>query len=165
MTMMHKYLTPLIVIILDQITKVLAVKHLTAGPVAVLPVFSLVLVHNTGISFGMFDHAGHMGPLVLTLVEVLIAVFFAAWLAKVDNKYLAVAIGAVIGGALGNVIDRVRLGAVIDFLDFHLGDLHWPAFNVADSVICVGIAFVVLDGLFFERKRLKTDTVSHEKSS
>lgn len=162
---MHKYLTPLIVVILDQITKVLAVKHLAAGPVPVLPVFSLVLVHNKGVSFGMFNDAGQTGPMILTIVEVIIAVFFAAWLAKIDNKYLGIAIGAVIGGAIGNVIDRVRIGAVIDFLDFHLGNLHWPAFNVADSAICVGIAFVVLDGLFFERKRLKTDTVSHEKPS
>ena len=152
------FLPPLLVIILDQITKILALKYFAAGPVAVLPFFSLVLVHNTGIRFGLFNHGGTAGPLILTAASLLIAVGFGVWMTKVENRPLAVSIGAVIGGALGNVIDRVRFGAVIDFLDFHLGDLHWPAFNVADSCIVMGIAFIVLDGLLFEPKRKKPGT-------
>jgi signal peptidase II len=65
---------------------------------------------------------------------------------------LAVAIGLIIGGAIGNVIDRIRLGAVVDFLDFHIGTWHWPAFNVADSAICIGVAVMLLDGLLLRRE-------------
>ncbi len=146
----RKFLVPLLVIIVDQITKMFALK--LTGPVAVLPVFNFVLVHNTGISFGMFNNAAQ-GPLILSLMSVVVCVLFGVWLARVDHKPLAAAIGAVIGGALGNVIDRLRFGWVTDFLDFHIKDWHYPAFNVADSAIVLGIAFIVLDGLFFERKR------------
>ena len=152
------FVPPLLVMIVDQITKILALKYFAAGPVVVLPFFSLVLVHNTGVSFGLFNHMGATGPVMLTVVSLAIAAGFGVWMTKVDNTPLAIAIGAVIGGALGNVFDRVQSGAVIDFLDFHLGDLHWPAFNVADSCIVMGIAFIVLDGLLFEPKRKKPGT-------
>src|SRR6516162_8866871 len=74
------------------------------------------------------------------------------WLSRVESPLLAVAIGLVIGGAIGNVIDRICFGAVVDFLDFHVGSWHWPAFNVADSAICVGVAVMLLDGLLLRRE-------------
>jgi len=74
------------------------------------------------------------------------------WLSRVGSPLLATAIGLIIGGAIGNVVDRVRLGAVVDFLDFHVGRWHWPAFNVADSAICVGVAVMLLDGLLLRRE-------------
>jgi len=74
------------------------------------------------------------------------------WLSRVESSLLAVAIGLVIGGAIGNVIDRLRFGAVVDFLDFHVGSWHWPAFNIADSAICVGVAVMLLDGLLLRRE-------------
>jgi signal peptidase II len=74
------------------------------------------------------------------------------WLSRVSSPFLAVAIGLIIGGAMGNVIDRLRLGAVVDFLDFHLGAAHWPAFNLADSAICIGVAAMLLDGLLLRRE-------------
>ena len=74
------------------------------------------------------------------------------WLRRVTSPLLAVAIGLIIGGAVGNVVDRIRLGAVVDFLDFHIGSWHWPAFNLADSAICVGVAAMLLDGLLLHRE-------------
>lgn len=149
----------LLVIIVDQITKNLIVTFLYEGQKEVLPFFNLVHVWNRGISFGLFNH-DHSGAWLLVGLSLVITVFFFIWLRKVDHKPLALAIGAVIGGALGNVIDRIRFQAVVDFLDFHISGWHYPAFNVADSAIVLGIAYIVLDSLFFEPKRNKP--VSHE---
>ncbi len=77
------------------------------------------------------------------------------WLHREPERFLALAVGLIVGGAMGNVVDRVRLGAVMDFLDFHLGTWHWPAFNLADSAITMGVAFLVFDGLFRGRRRSK----------
>jgi signal peptidase II len=74
------------------------------------------------------------------------------WLTRIDSPLLAGAIGLVIGGAIGNVIDRIRLGAVVDFLDFYVGSWHWPAFNVADSAICIGVAAMLLESLLLRRE-------------
>ncbi|MCB1556607.1 MAG: signal peptidase II, partial [Alphaproteobacteria bacterium] len=116
-------------------------------------VFNLVLVWNKGISFGMFTQHGDYGPYILSALSLAIAGFFLIWLLRTTNRRLALSIGLVIGGAIGNVIDRLRFGAVVDFLDFHWKDWHYPAFNVADSAIVIGIAFIVLDGLLWEPKR------------
>jgi signal peptidase II len=75
------------------------------------------------------------------------------WLARAESHWLQIGIGLVVGGAIGNVIDRIRFGAVVDFLDFHLGGWHWPAFNIADSAITVGVLFLLTDGLFRRTER------------
>ena len=155
-------LIALIIIVLDQITKATIMGRIETGDITVLPFFNLVLVWNRGISFGMLPH-GMAGPYVLVALSLVITSGFVVWLWRADHRGLAVAIGAVIGGALGNVIDRLRFGAVVDFLDFHIGNMHWPAFNVADSAICVGIAFIIADGLFFEPKRKGSE--NHEKTA
>lgn len=142
----------LLIIIIDQITKNLIVAYLWEGQKEILPFFNLVHVWNRGVSFGLFNH-DHSGAWILCALSLAITAFFVHWLWRVDHKPLALAIGAVIGGALGNVIDRVRFQAVVDFLDFHVGAWHYPAFNVADSAIVLGIAYIVLDSLFFEPKR------------
>lgn len=142
----------LLVIIIDQITKNLIVTFLYEGQKEVLPFFNLVHVWNRGISFGLFNH-DHSGAWLLVGLSLVITVFFVLWLRKIDYKPLALAIGAVIGGALGNVVDRIRFQAVVDFLDFHAFGWHYPAFNVADSAIVLGIAYIILDSLFFEPKR------------
>jgi signal peptidase II len=138
------------VIILDQISKAAVLAHIDE-PVKILPVFNLVLVWNEGISFGIFND-GAAGPLILTGLSLVITAFLLIWLWRAAKAPLAIALGLVIGGALGNVLDRLGRGAVVDFLDFHAGQWHWPAFNVADSCIVMGVAFLVLDGLFFEPK-------------
>ncbi|HVC55382.1 MAG TPA: signal peptidase II [Stellaceae bacterium] len=108
--------------------------------------FNLVLACNSGVSFGMFNRAG-VNALVFGLVAGVIVIALLVWLGRVRSGFLAVAIGLVIGGAVGNLIDRLRLGAVVDFLDFHLGTWHWPAFNFADSAIFLGVMAMLLDGM------------------
>lgn len=148
-----KFLPALLVVVFDQMTKAAIMGRIETGHITVTPFFNLVLVWNRGISFGLFNAHSDFGPYLLVALSLAISVFFAIWLLRADNRALSIAISIIIGGAIGNVIDRLRFGAVVDFLDFHAWGWHWPAFNIADSAICVGIAFVVLDGLFFEPRR------------
>ena len=90
--------------------------------------------------------------MLFSLVAAAIVTVLIYWLSRAESSLLAVAIGLIIGGAIGNVIDRIRFGAVVDFLDFHVGTWHWPAFNIADSAICVGVAVMLLDGLLLRRQ-------------
>jgi len=109
--------------------------------------FSLVPVWNRGVSFGILAARDGSTAWLLSGVALVVAVGLIAWLSRVERALLALSLGLVIGGALGNVIDRGRFGAVFDFLDFHVASWHWPAFNVADSAITVGVALLLLDGL------------------
>lgn len=112
---------------------------------------NIVMVWNKGISFGMLnDHKS--GPFLLTLLAVVIVAVFFLWMTRCPSNIARTAIALIIGGALGNVIDRLRFGAVADFLDFHVSGWHWPAFNVGDSTICIGIAILLVHSLFFETK-------------
>lgn len=107
--------------------------------------FNLVMVWNTGVSFGLFS--GIDARWLLIVVSLAIAVALAIWMWRADNHWLVLALALVIGGAIGNVIDRFWHGAVVDFLDFHLYGWHWPAFNIADSAICIGVGVLLLDSL------------------
>ena len=144
------------ILIADRITKVMALDSLSDGPVTVLPVFNLVLVWNRGVSFGLFTQDSTTGPYILSGLSFLIVLALFIWLIKTDFKPLGIALSAVIAGAIGNIIDRLVYGAVIDFLDFHVAGYHWPAFNIADSAIVLGIVFIAVDGLFWEPKRKQT---------
>ena len=114
--------------------------------------FNLVRAWNTGVSFSMFNDWGMWGVVLLSLLAFGIILFLLLWLRKEQSRVLQVALGLIIGGAVGNVIDRIRLGAVFDFLDFHLGEQHWPAFNVADSFICIGAGIIIIHSLFIKDK-------------
>ena len=92
-------------------------------------------------------------PWLLSGLALAVVVALGFWLRRVAHPLVGVALGLIIGGALGNVIDRVRFGAVVDFLDFHALGYHWPAFNVADSAICVGAALLLVDGLLAPRRQ------------
>jgi signal peptidase II len=146
-----------VIVVLDQLTKaaVLALfvhQGLDDGT-RVAPFFNLVLTFNRGVSFGLLSAGGGgRGALLFALVAGAIVAGLLWWLARAESPLLAVAIGLIVGGAVGNVIDRIRLGAVVDFLDFHLGSWHWPAFNLADSAICLGVAAMLLDGLLLQRQ-------------
>lgn len=129
--------------------------RLPFATVEILPFFNLTMVWNEGISFGLFHGTGIW---LLTGVALLITVLFSVWLVKAKYWLPAVALSLVIGGAVGNVIDRLRFGGVADFFDFHLMRWHYPAFNVADCGVVVGIALLVVDGLFFEPRRNKQAT-------
>ncbi len=148
-----------IVAILDQLSKAAILRHFAGngfGRERLASFFNLVLVYNRGVSFGMFNGGAGSGAgldaLLFSLAAAAIVIGLVYWLNRVSNPLLAVAIGLIIGGAAGNVADRIRLGAVVDFLDFHIGSWHWPAFNLADSAICVGVAAMLLDGLLLHRE-------------
>lgn len=142
----------LCVLALDQLTKAVALRALFGQPpIEVTGFLNLVLVWNPGVSFGMLQGLGDLGPWLLTGFGVAVSAALLFWLLREQRTPTRVAIGLVLGGAIGNIIDRVRFGAVIDFLDFHALGYHWPAFNISDSAIVVGAALLVLDGLRSER--------------
>lgn len=126
--------------------------RLPYASVEVLPFFNLTMVWNEGISFGLFQGSGVW---ILSAISLIITVAFSIWMFRAQGWLQVISLGMVIGGAIGNVIDRVRFGAVADFFDFHVLGWHYPAFNVADCGIVVGIALLVIDGIFLEPKRNK----------
>lgn len=126
------------------------VGRLPFASIEVLPFFNIVMVWNQGVSFGMFNGSSAYGPLILSGLSLVIAGIFLVWLFRSRSKLQCFAIVFVIAGALGNVVDRVRFGAVIDFLDFHIAGLHWPAFNVADSCVFIGVFLLIVQSFFFE---------------
>jgi len=122
------------------------VAGMTAPRVEVTSFFNLTLVWNYGISFGLFG--GENGAWIWSTVAVLVSIALLVWLWRANGRLLAVSLGLVIGGALGNVIDRLRFGAVADFLDFHLMGYHFFVFNVADAAISIGVVLIVIDSFF-----------------
>jgi signal peptidase II len=135
----------LAVLIADQWSKAaVSTAGFDRSPRDILPFFSLVLVHNRGISFGLFTQVQAAMPWALTATTSAVAAGLLIWLARANDWFITLALGFIIGGALGNIIDRLRLGAVTDFLDFHLGGYHWPAFNLADSAIFIGVVILLL---------------------
>jgi signal peptidase II len=140
---------------LDQASKwwLLDVMEKAGGPIELLPVFNLVMVWNPGVSFGMFQTGSAWAPWILSALALVIVLVLMRWLAKAENRFIAAGLGLVIGGAIGNVIDRMVWGKVADFFDFHIDAWHWPAFNIADAAIVVGAAILILDGLFASRGR------------
>lgn len=138
---------------LDQITKLWVVAKFERYEV--LPVidgfFNLILTYNKGAAFGMFadlpDGTRQIVLAITTSAALLAVLYFLAKDYK-DNRTAQVAMSLILAGAAGNLIDRVRLGEVIDFLDVYLGQYHWPAFNVADSAICIGVTILLFLGLF-----------------
>ena len=117
--------------------------------VPVLPSFNLTMVWNEGISFGLFQNMG-IWPLVA--MAFVISVVLMKWLLQSTSKFEAISLGMIIGGAIGNVIDRFRFGAVADFFDVYVGTYHWPAFNIADSAISIGVILLLIHGLFMDKE-------------
>jgi lipoprotein signal peptidase len=117
------------------------------GSVAVLPFLNFTMVWNKGVTFGLLGGLGDAAAWVLGGVAVLVVVALFVWLRRAENRMVAVALGAIAGGAIGNVIDRVRFGAVVDFLHAHAFGFSWYVFNVADAAIVCGVAALVLDSL------------------
>ena len=136
----------IVVLAVDQLSKWAALAGLSyAHPVEVLPFFDLTLLYNTGAAFSFLaDHDGWQRWFFVFLAGVITAALLA-WLVFVAIRDWRVKAGitAVIGGAIGNVIDRVAYGHVVDFLDFHVAGWHWPAFNIADAAITIGVALII----------------------
>jgi len=138
----------LFTLISDQISKLFVVKNLFVGEsIKVLPFFNIVHVRNKGVTFGLLS--GNLQPIVFIVLSLIIIGFLIDYARK--NKNYRPFISLIIGGAIGNVIDRVIYGSVVDFLDFHLGRYHWPAFNIADSTIVIGV-FVLFFISYLEEK-------------
>ena len=115
--------------------------------IEVLPFFNLVMVWNRGVSYGLFQADSFLGWLALTVFSLGAVVGLIWWLTTIDRRFLAVGVGLLIGGALGNVIDRVVYGAVADFFHFHAWGRDWYVFNVADAAITIGVVILLLDAL------------------
>ncbi|MEQ8247385.1 MAG: signal peptidase II [Alphaproteobacteria bacterium] len=140
------------VIAVDQVTKYWALDTILLGQrIPVTDFFNLVLTFNPGISFSLFQEA--WGRWVFSALALAIVVGLAVWLRRQSAVWLGVAGGAIIGGALGNTIDRVVHGAVVDFLDFHAFGYHWPAFNAADSAIVTGVVMILTEGVIVGRRK------------
>jgi lipoprotein signal peptidase len=108
----------------------------------------LSMVWNRGVTFGLLSGEGPWNHLILALLAAGIAVFLVRWLARAETRWVAVALGLVIGGAIGNVLDRLRFGAVVDFVDAYAWGWHWYVFNLADAGIVCGVAALLADALF-----------------
>ena len=142
---MMLYLIIPLIVLLDQATKILATNaFLKHGPQEITSFFRLTLIHNTGISLSLFNDLP--SPWILTTLALLITGFLFYWQATEKNLLIRLTLLLIIGGALGNIIDRIRLGGVVDFLDIHWHEYHWPAFNVADAAVCsgMGLMFIIL---------------------
>jgi len=138
------------VVLLDQGSKSWILQRVMVPPrvIEVTSFFNLVLTWNRGVSFGLFNNDSSLNAWVLPVVAVLILAFLFFWLKRAKTLVMSIGLGLIIGGAFGNLIDRLRFGAVADFLDFHVAGYHWPAFNVADAGITVGVGVLIADSLF-----------------
>jgi lipoprotein signal peptidase len=115
--------------------------------ITLLPVLNLRLGFNTGVTFGMFAESAAGAVWLLVSIKLAVVAWLLLWLRRAASRIEATAIGLIVGGALGNILDRLRIGAVTDFIDAHFGGWHWPTFNMADAAIVIGVALLVLTGL------------------
>jgi signal peptidase II len=138
-----------VVIVLDQVSKAAISSHFVYGEgLVVTSFFNLVLAHNMGASFSMLNDAGGWQRWLFSAVAVIASVWIFFLLRKhAQQRLFSFALSFIMGGALGNLIDRMRFGYVVDFLDFHWNEHHFAAFNLADSAITCGAALLILDGL------------------
>jgi signal peptidase II len=158
---MSFYLIALGIILLDRATKLVIIQTLRLGQgIPVIPgFFDIVFVLNPGAAFGFLATLSEQvrNPLfiLISILAVVLIVFYHTRYLR-SHRLVSVALGLVLGGAVGNLIDRLRYGMVVDFLDVHAGPYHWPAFNVADSAISVGVSLMILDMLLDWRRERKT---------
>lgn len=121
--------------------------------------FNMVMVWNKGVSFGMFASAHDIMPYVLSCVAVMMSIILGVWMSRTKYMSALIPLAMIISGAMANVWDRLRFGAVADFLDFHYQDMHYPAFNIADCCIVVGVLLLAFDGVILERCRQKKENL------
>ena len=151
----------MLVIVLDQFTKFLASHFLQVHvPVELLPGLSLTLMHNTGAAFSFLSKAGGWQRWFFIVLTAVVSIVIVIWLIKLSRsqRWVACALALILGGALGNLYDRILLGYVVDFIDAYYRNYHWPAFNIADSAITCGAVMLIIDAVFFNRKDNATDT-------
>ena len=146
----------LAIVILDQFSKWFVTAHLHVyETLYVLPVFNIALLHNTGAAFSMLAGQPGWQRWFFVILAMVIVTLIVIWLVRMpaqENRWIAAGIALVAGGAVGNVLDRLVTGYVVDFLQFHWQGWFFPAFNVADSAITVGAIMLILDGVFMQRR-------------
>ena len=149
----------LVAILIDQLTKFFVQGYFDKfnAPFSFGGFFNLVEAWNTGVSFSMFNDGGLVGIVLLSVFAIGVVIFLMFWLKKETNRLTQISLGLIIGGAIGNVVDRIRFGAVYDFLDFYYKTWHWPAFNMADSFICIGAFIIILQGVLNADCKLKKE--------
>ncbi len=129
--------------------------HFPPVNITVTSFFNMVMVWNKGVSFGMFSSYHDMMPYVLSAVALLIAMILIIWMTRTQVLSTLIPLAMIVAGALANIWDRLRFGAVADFFDFHVFGYHYPAFNIADCCVVIGVIALAYDGLFLEPRRLK----------
>ena len=147
-----------LVVLADQATKALVLARFALGErLELAPFFNLVLVYNKGAAFSFLsDAGGWQKPLLIAFAVGAAALVSFMIVRRPRERLLCTALALILGGALGNVIDRLRFGQVIDFLDAHAGGYHWPAFNVADSAITIGALLLILEGFVHRERRARS---------
>jgi len=149
----------IIVVILDQLTKYIASTSLEMyKPVAVMPMFNWTLMHNTGAAFSFLAEAGGWQRWFFAVIAIVVSIVIVVWIKRLrqDEKWQAIALALILGGAIGNVIDRILLGYVVDFIDIYYKQWSWPAFNIADSAIFIGVAMIIIESIREHRLERKT---------
>jgi signal peptidase II len=145
----------LIILVLDQITKTWVSTHLSFNqPINILPYFDLRLLHNTGAAWSFLADQGGWQRWFLSGLAIIVSIVIMVWLTRLDSKqrWLACALALILGGALGNVMDRVIYGYVVDFIDIYYQAWHWPAFNIADIGISIGAVMLLIDAIIFKQE-------------
>jgi len=157
----------LVVILLDQLTKFWIVASIpNGGAVYALPVLNIIHTYNPGAAWSMFANAGGAQRWVFSALAVVVSVVLVYWLRRLSlgsQKLLITGLTLILGGAIGNVLDRLRIGHVVDFIQVHWDNSYFPAFNIADSAISVGATFVILDALLESQRERKAKAKADPK--
>jgi signal peptidase II len=143
-------------LVLDQTTKLYGLFVIdlpVREPVRLAPFLDLIVVWNRGISYGLFQQHSDLGRWILIAVSLAAALGLSVWIHRTPSKMLAVSLGLIVGGAIGNAIDRLALGAVFDFIHLHVGSFSWYVFNVADAAIVAGVVGLLYDSFVLEKRR------------
>jgi len=153
----HWFALATLVVAVDQATKAAVLTSFSPGErLSLAPFFNLVLVYNKGAAFSFLAQAaGWQKPLLVAFALGAAAIVSVLILRRPGEKLLGTGLAFILGGALGNVIDRLRFGQVVDFLDLHAAGYHWPAFNVADSAITIGAMLLILEGFMHRERRAR----------
>ena len=163
------FLLALVVLVADQLSKWWILESFNLpekGSVALLPFMNFTMVWNKGVSMGLFTANGDLGRWALIIVTSLVAIGLTIWLVRGADKWLSLALGGIIGGAVGNIIDRIMHGAVADFIHLHAFNWSFYVFNVADAAISLGVIILLFDGLRGEDKSpTKDENTSGQKSA
>jgi len=149
-----------IFLLLDQLTKYLAVTYIQPHEsIEVMPFFNLVIRYNPGAAFSFLADQGGWQIVFFSAISGLVSLGILYWLYTIPakNRWLSIALSLILAGAIGNLYDRLTLGKVVDFIDWYYGAYHWPAFNIADSVILLGAVMMLLDGFFGTQERNSND--------